>query len=70
MGELRIAVIARTVGLEFDDRIRKQCIALQKIAELFIYVNFADNRKECGVTSYGGAIPLIQTENTRPAAIR
>ncbi len=53
MGELRIAVIARTVGLEFDDRIRKQCIALQKIAELFIYVNFADNRKECGVTSYG-----------------
>jgi len=49
----KIAIIARTAGLEYDDRIRKECITLSKKADLKIFVNFTDNRKEEGVTSYG-----------------
>ncbi len=51
---MKIAFVARTVGLEYDDRIRKECITLAKQnVDVFIYVNFADNRAEEGVTSYG-----------------
>lgn len=49
----KIAIIARTVGLEYDDRIRKECTTLSKRADIKIFVNFTDNRKENGVTSYG-----------------
>lgn len=55
MSKKKIAIIARTVGLEYDDRIRKEAIALSHDYEIFIYVNFTDNRDECGVTSYGVA---------------
>ncbi|MBZ9629080.1 glycosyltransferase [Psychroflexus sp. CAK1W] len=50
---LKIAMIARTNGLEYDDRIRKECITLSKIADIKIFVNFSDNREGKGVTSYG-----------------
>jgi hypothetical protein len=53
----RIAMIARTIGLEYDDRIRKECVTLSSKADITIFVNFADNRKEKGVTSYG--VPYI-----------
>lgn len=56
----RLAVIARTQGLEYDDRIRKECISLSKIADIKIFVNFTGNRKECGVTSYGIPFESIQ----------
>lgn len=49
----RIAMVARTKGLEYDDRIRKECITLSKQADVKIYVNFTDNREEAGITSYG-----------------
>ena len=49
----KIAIIARTSGLEYDDRIRKECITLSRKADLKIFINFTDNRKEKGVTSYG-----------------
>ncbi len=50
----KIAFVVRTVGLEYDDRIRKECLTLiEQNVELFIYVNFSDNRVEEGVTSYG-----------------
>ena len=48
-----IAVIAKTKGLEFDDRIRKECIALSKKYHVTIFVVFDDNRQEEGITSYG-----------------
>jgi len=48
-----IAVIAKTRGLEFDDRIRKECIALSKKYHVTIFVVFDDNRQEEGITSYG-----------------
>lgn len=51
--EKKIAFVLRTVGLEYDDRVRKEALALSKYAEVFIYVNFADNREEEGVTDYG-----------------
>lgn len=50
---IKIAMIARTKGLEYDDRIRKECISLSKKADIQIFVNFTDNRKEKGITSYG-----------------
>lgn len=49
----RIVMVARTAGLEYDDRIRKECLSLAKIASLRLYVNFADNREEEGITAYG-----------------
>ncbi|TXN37625.1 glycosyltransferase family 4 protein [Flagellimonas hymeniacidonis] len=50
---MKIAFVARTKGLEYDDRIRKECLSLSKRNDIFIYVNFEDNRLEEGVTSYG-----------------
>ncbi|TAI47540.1 glycosyltransferase [Flagellimonas allohymeniacidonis] len=50
---MKIAFVARTKGLEYDDRIRKECISLSKKHDVFIFVNFEDNRQEEGLTSYG-----------------
>ena len=66
----KIAMIARTTGLEYDDRIRKECITLSKKTDIKIFVNFTDNRKEKGVTSYG--IPYesikLKTRDKLPSA--
>lgn len=53
MKKKKIAFVLRTVGLEFDDRIRKECVSLSNKYEVTIFANFSDNRKEEGVTSYG-----------------
>lgn len=53
MGKPRIAIVARTIGLEYDDRIRKECIALSKKADIMIFANHISNQNEIGVTSYG-----------------
>jgi hypothetical protein len=53
MGRPKIAIILRTVGLEYDDRVRKECIELSKIADLKIFVTFENNEEKEGVTSYG-----------------
>ncbi len=53
MTKLNIAIVLRTVGLEYDDRVRKECIALSKIANLKIFVTFENNTEEEGYTSYG-----------------
>ena len=34
----KIAIIARTSGLEYDDRIRKECIALYKNMSLKTFI--------------------------------
>lgn len=49
----RIAIILRTNGLEYDDRVRKECISLSKIADINLFVTFENNREEEGITSYG-----------------
>lgn len=48
-----IAFVLRTIGLEYDDRVRKEALALSKVANVIIYVNFYNNKKESGITSYG-----------------
>jgi hypothetical protein len=48
-----IAIVCRTIGLEYDDRIRKECLAISKNANLKIFVTFENNLEEDGVTSYG-----------------
>ena len=53
MKKKKIAFVLRTVGLEFDDRVRKECISLSNKYEVTIFAHFYDNRKEEGVTSYG-----------------
>lgn len=53
MGKPKIAIVCRTIGLEYDDRIRKECIAIAKHSELKIFVTFESNIEEEGVTSYG-----------------
>ena len=63
-----IAIVAKTSGLEFDDRIRKECIALSKKNNVFIYIVFDDNREEEGITSYGVKYKsfTIKTRNILP----
>lgn len=50
---MKIAIICRTIGLEYDDRIRKECISIARHAEVKIFVTFENNVEEEGVTSYG-----------------
>jgi glycosyltransferase involved in cell wall biosynthesis len=51
--KLKIAVVCYSNGLDYDDRIRKECLALAKNHELMIFAVFSDNRAEKGITSYG-----------------
>jgi glycosyltransferase involved in cell wall biosynthesis len=53
MKKKKIAIVSRTIGLEFDDRIRKECISLSKKYDVTIFVHFYDNREDEGLTSYG-----------------
>jgi hypothetical protein len=53
MTKLKVAVVCRTIGLEYDDRIRKECISIAKNAEVKIFVTFENNKREEGITSYG-----------------
>jgi hypothetical protein len=53
MTKPKIAIILRTNGLEYDDRVRKECITLSKMADVMLFVSFESNKEEEGVTSYG-----------------
>lgn len=48
-----IALIIKTSGLEFDDRIRKVSIALSKKSDVKIFALLNDNTEYEGITSYG-----------------
>ncbi|NQT27632.1 glycosyltransferase [candidate division KSB1 bacterium] len=53
MKKPKIAVIVRSLGLEYDDRVRKECITLAKVADVTLFVSFENNYEEEGETSYG-----------------
>ena len=61
MSKLRIAYIMMTMGLEYDDRIRKEMFAMREIAdvEFKIFAFHADNHVERGVLSYGVPFELV-----------
>ncbi len=66
----KIAIVCKIGNsLEYDDRIRKECLALKPYYDCFVYVNFDDNRVEKGVTSYGVPYQSIhlQTRDTLPS---
>jgi hypothetical protein len=46
-----IAFVLRNICLEYDDRVRKESIALSKVANVTIYVNFSDSYSSNSVTN-------------------
>jgi len=62
----RIAFVLRTKGLEYDDRVRKEALALtEQGAKVFIFVNFNHNEKAEGVTSYGIPYKAIEIKSIK-----
>lgn len=56
MNELRIALVIKTDGLDYDDRIRKEILTIQELypeIKFRIFVMYPDNKETTGVTSYG-----------------
>lgn len=56
MKEKRIAVAIKTEGLEYDDRVRKEILTIQKLypnVKFKIFAMLPENREYEGVTSYG-----------------
>lgn len=56
MNEKRIAVAIKTEGLDYDDRIRKEILTIQKLfpnVKFKIFAMLPENREYEGVTSYG-----------------
>lgn len=56
MEEKRIALVLKTVGLEYDDRVRKEILTIQKLypnIKFKIFVMLPDNVEREGVTDYG-----------------
>lgn len=54
--QYKIAMVIRTSGLEFDDRIRKEILTIQELfpnVKFKIFPMFDDNRSEEGISSYG-----------------
>lgn len=52
----RIALVIKTSGLEYDDRVRKEILSVQKLFPFIrfkIFVMLPDNREYEGVTDYG-----------------
>lgn len=52
----RIALVIKTDGLEYDDRVRKEILTVQKLhpeVQFKIFVMYPDNKDTQGVTSYG-----------------
>jgi len=66
----KIAVIVKTSGLEFDDRVRKVSLALSKKYNVKILVLLNDNSSSQGLTSYGIEFESIRlvTRNVLPSA--
>ena len=54
--EYKVALVLYTSGLDYDDRIRKEILTIQKYYPNIKFKIFAvdsKNREECGITSYG-----------------
>lgn len=50
---MRIAIVVKSSGVEYDDRVRKVAVALSKGAEIKIFIVQDDNIASMGQTSYG-----------------
>lgn len=64
--QYKIALCLYTIGLDYDDRIRKEILSIQKLYNNVTFKIFAlepKNREESGVTSYGVPyrIPFLKT---------
>lgn len=56
MKNIRIALVIKTEGLEYDDRIRKEILSIQKLypsVSFKIFAMLPDNLEKKGMTSYG-----------------
>lgn len=56
MKEKKIAMVIKTDGLEFDDRVRKEILTTQKLfpnISFKIFVMYPENKETIGMTSYG-----------------
>jgi glycosyltransferase involved in cell wall biosynthesis len=54
MTNSKILMLVRTSGLEYDDRVRKECLSLKKLGyTIQIIANYTSNEKLKGITSYG-----------------
>lgn len=54
--QYKIALVIRTNGLEYDDRVRKEVLTVQELfpnVKFKIFPMFDDNRSEEGISSYG-----------------
>lgn len=54
--EIRIALVIKTDGLEYDDRVRKEILTTQKLfpnISFKVFVMYPENKETTGVTSYG-----------------
>lgn len=54
--EFKIALILRTDGLDYDDRVRKEILSIKKLFDyvsFYIYVVTSANKLEEGISSYG-----------------
>lgn len=66
MTELKIAMILNTDGLEYDDRIRKEILSIQRHMPYIAFKIFAivpDNRAETGITDYGIPYELLSLQS-------
>lgn len=71
--EYKVALVLYTGGLDFDDRIRKEILSIQKLYPNISFKIFAvepNNREEDGMTSYGVPyhIPYLQTRDKYKSA--
>lgn len=56
MKEIRIALVIKTEGLEYDDRVRKEILTIEELypnVKFKIFAMLPDNKEEEGVTKYG-----------------
>ena len=54
--EIKIALVIKTDGLEYDDRVRKEILTTQKLfpnISFKVFVMYPENKETTGVTSYG-----------------
>lgn len=57
----KILMLVRTSGLEYDDRIRKEVITLQKLGyEVTLLANYTDNKESKGYTQYNARFKVFK----------
>lgn len=61
----RIAIIVRTNGLQFDDRVRKEALSLRQEYDVHIFVLLSSNEVGSGVTDYGVPFTTISLMTRR-----